>query len=54
MPETTGIIFVELPEGKTFTYTRGLLRVTGRLHLNATDPEDFLYHIRDAKVAEAD
>ena len=29
MPEVTGIVFVELPRGKTTTYTRGLVRVVG-------------------------
>jgi hypothetical protein len=54
MPEITGMIFVELPEGKTATYTRGQVRVTGRLSLNATDPEQFLFTLRDAKVADLD
>jgi hypothetical protein len=49
MPEVTGIVYVEL--AKTATLTRGLVRVTGRLHLNAADPEDFLYAIRNAKVS---
>jgi Tfp pilus assembly protein PilF len=51
MPEVTGIVFVELPTGKTATLTRGLVRITGRLHLNAAEPEDFLYAIRNAKVS---
>jgi tetratricopeptide (TPR) repeat protein len=54
MPEITGMIFVELPEGKTASFTRGQVRVTGRLVLNATDPEQFLYTVRDAKVADLD
>src|SRR5262249_50293265 len=54
MPEVIGIVFVELPTGKSVTYTRGLVRVVGRLELNATDPEDFLYAVRRAKVAEPD
>jgi hypothetical protein len=52
MPEITGIVFVELPRGRTTTYTRGLVRVVGRLALNARDPEEFLYTIRDAKVTD--
>jgi len=51
MPETTGIVYVELPRGKTARLARGLMRVTGRLQLNASDPEDFLYAVRDAKVS---
>lgn len=46
----TGILLVELPEGKSFHYTRGPIRVRGKLVLNATDPENFLYTIRDAEV----
>ena len=54
MPEVTGIVLVELPDGKSVTYTRRMVKVTGTLRLNATDPEDFLYTIRDATVAETD
>jgi tetratricopeptide (TPR) repeat protein len=54
MPELTGIVYVELPEGKSAAYSRGLLRVTGRLRLNATDPEEFLFAVRQAKVADVD
>ncbi|HXG08734.1 MAG TPA: tetratricopeptide repeat protein [Gemmataceae bacterium] len=53
MPELTGLVLVELPPDKVQTYTRGLIKVTGRLVLNATDPEDFLYTIRRAEVKEA-
>jgi hypothetical protein len=51
MPETTGIVYVELPEGKSVRLQRGLVRVTGRLRLNASDPEDFLYAVRNARVS---
>ncbi len=54
MPETTGIVFVELPRGQTARYQRGLVRIVGRLTLNANDPEDFLYAVRDARVAAID
>jgi len=54
MPETTGILYVEMPKGKTAHYRRGLVRVVGRLQLNATDPEDFLYALRQARVTEVD
>jgi hypothetical protein len=53
-PETTGIMLVEMPAGKTRHFTRGQVRVTARLTLNATDPENFLYILHDAKVVEAD
>src|SRR5262249_53604410 len=51
-PEPTGIIYVELPPGKSITLKRGPLRVEGVLKLNDRDPEDFLYSIRGAKVTE--
>lgn len=54
MPEVTGIVLVELPEGQRVGYTRNPVRVTGTLSLNATDPENFLYTIKNAKVAEPD
>jgi Tfp pilus assembly protein PilF len=54
VPEMTGIVLVELPADKTATYTRGLVKITGKLTLNATDPENFLYIIGKAKVTEAD
>ena len=54
MPDTVGIVYVELPTGKTTTYQRGLVRVVGRLTLNSNDPEDFLYAIRDARVGGVD
>lgn len=54
MPETTGIMFVELAKGKSTPIQRGLLRVVGRLQLNADDPEDFLYSVKDARVGLLD
>lgn len=54
MPEVNGIVLVELPQDKTFRYTRSVVTVTGKLKLNSTDPEDFLFTIKDAKVAESD
>jgi hypothetical protein len=53
-PDMVCIVFVELPANKSRTYSRGRIRVTGKLVLNATDPENFLYTIRDAKVEEAE
>jgi hypothetical protein len=53
-PEMTGIVFVELKGGKSATFVRGLVKVVGKLTLNAKDPENFLYTIGNARVAEAD
>jgi len=54
MPEVTGIVYVELPAGRTMPYRRGLVRITGRLRLNTNDPEDFLYALRQARVTDVD
>ena len=54
MPESTGIIYVELPMGQTTRYQRGVVRLVGRLRLNTSDPEDFLYTVKDAKVGSLD
>lgn len=53
-PETTGIIYVVMPKGQTARYQRGLVRVVGRLALNADDPEEFLYAVKDARVGALD
>ncbi len=54
MPEATGMVWVELPPGKTVKPTRGLVKITGTLQLNAKDPENFLYTISKARITEAD
>jgi hypothetical protein len=51
MPELTGMVLVEMPEGKAARFSRDRLRVTGKLRLNATDPENFLYLVQDAQVS---
>jgi hypothetical protein len=47
-------VLVELPENKTATYTRGPVEINGRLKLNSSDPENFLYTINQAKVRKLD
>jgi hypothetical protein len=54
MPEIANIVLVEMPAGKSKTYTRGAVKVQGKLTLNATDPENFLYTISKAKVTDGD
>jgi hypothetical protein len=54
MPDSTGIIHVQMPPGQTATLRRGLVRIEGRLSLNATDPEDFLYTVKRARVGVLD
>lgn len=54
VPPIQGILLVELPAGKSVNVTRGLVKISGKLTLNATDPENFLYTVSRAKVAEAD
>ena len=50
-PEVSQIVLVELPEGKAGRFTRDRIRITGKLMLNSSDPENFLYILRDAKIA---
>jgi tetratricopeptide (TPR) repeat protein len=54
MPDVVGIVFVELPPEKTVTYSRNLVKVEGKLTLNSTDPENFLYTLSRAKVVTED
>ena len=54
MPELNSIVFVELAAGKTFSNTKTLVKVTGTLTLNKTDPENFLYTLEGAKATPAD
>lgn len=54
MPEPTGIVFVELPEGQTERWRPTLVKVVGQLRLNATDPEDFLFQIKNARIRDPD
>lgn len=54
MPDLQSIVYVSLPANKTTRLTRGLVKVSGRLKLNTTDPEEFLYTIENARVGAAD
>lgn len=54
VPPPTALVLVELPEGKSQPLRRGLVKVTGRLKLNAKDPEDFLYSLQNAVVSDVD
>jgi hypothetical protein len=54
VPEPSGVVLIELPAGKSATLTKNQVKVTGRLALNATDPETFLYTIRDAAIVPPD
>jgi hypothetical protein len=50
MPEMVNIVLIEMPADKTVRPTRGQVRVTGKLTLNDSDPENFYYTVGDAKV----
>ena len=54
MPEIAGIVCVEMPADKSVRLTRDQLKVEGKLTLNATDPENFLFTISKAKVTKAE
>jgi hypothetical protein len=54
MPDITGIMLVELAGGKTKAYTRNPIRITGKLKLNESDPENFLYTISEATATDGE
>jgi hypothetical protein len=53
-PEATGLVQVELKPGRTTDFRKSLVKVTGTLRLNRTDPEGYLYTLTEARVGEAD
>jgi hypothetical protein len=53
-PEATGMVSVGLKAGKSVEFKKGLVKVTGTLSLNRTDPETYLFTVTDARVGEAD
>ncbi|MBI1918247.1 MAG: DUF3299 domain-containing protein, partial [Planctomycetes bacterium] len=53
-PDIVAMVLIEMPRGRTQRFGRDLVEVTGRLKLNSTDPEDFLYAIRSATVKSAE
>jgi len=53
-PEATGLVNVELKSGKSVDLRKGLVKVTGTLSLNRTDPETYLFNITNARVGEVD
>lgn len=54
VPDPTAMLNVELKAGKTTEFRKGLTKVTGTLVLNRTDPEGYLFSLKDARVGEAD
>jgi tetratricopeptide (TPR) repeat protein len=53
MPGLAHTVLVELPDDETVRFRRERVRVRGKLVLNRRDPENFLYTLRDAEVADA-
>jgi hypothetical protein len=53
-PEATGLVNVELKAGTGAEFRKGLVKVTGTLSLNRTDPETYLFTLTDARVGQAD
>lgn len=51
-PDPSGIVRVELEPGTTTGPRRGLVKVTGTLGLNRTDPEDFPFRVVGGRVGE--
>ncbi len=54
MPQITGIVFASMQNDKTIQFTRNVIKVTGNLKLNITDPEDFLFTLTNVKVGQPD
>jgi hypothetical protein len=54
MPDLSGIVLVEMAENKTLQPTRQVVKITGRLLLNDSDPENFLYTLKEASVGVVD
>ena len=53
-PEPAGMIYIEIAGGKTVQVKRGRVKVEGKLKLNSSDPEDFLYTLTGASVRDPD
>ena len=53
-PEATGLVSIELARGKSVDFKKGLVKVTGTLALNRTDPESYFFRVVEARVGEAD
>jgi len=51
-PDRSGIVQVELPQGMTTPFKRQFIVVEGLLQLNRTDPEQYLFRLTGAKVAD--
>lgn len=52
-PEVNGMISIEMKDGRKGELKKGLIRIDGTLSLNRTDPEGFLFTIKNAKQGEA-
>jgi protein involved in temperature-dependent protein secretion len=49
-PDLTGMVFITMKENTTIRFTRDVIQVTGKLKLNNSDPEEFLFTIEESKV----
>jgi hypothetical protein len=54
VPDPAGIVLVELKTGSATNLRFEPVKVSGRLRLNADDPEDFLYILSDAEISAAE
>ncbi|MBY0460929.1 MAG: hypothetical protein K2V38_26720 [Gemmataceae bacterium] len=54
VPDPMRLLSVEMKAGKTADLRKGLVKVTGKLELNRTDPEGYLFSLKDARIGEAD
>jgi tetratricopeptide (TPR) repeat protein len=54
MPDISAIVLVQPDSPEGVNYSRSPIKITGKLTLNGSDPENFLYIITKAQVAYAD
>lgn len=54
VPGPTQLVSVEPQEGKAVEFVRGVVKVTGILKLNRTDPETYVFTLSKAQVSQPD
>lgn len=54
VPDPMRLLDVQLKAGTTAEARKGLIKVTGTLVLNRTDPEGYLFSLKDARIGQAD
>lgn len=53
-PPPNGMVLVEIADNTPVALKRGLVKIEGVLKLNATEPEEFLFKLKEARIGEID